>query len=199
MTLHRVHRERQQLAQPDRAVDRCAEVHGQTRSGHHRRRRARPAATVPRGHRFVQAPADVLHVAAIVPSKPGTGGAAAERHRLLRSWVSSMSKPSMGKARRARGALIAVSLLASAAVAPAAPETGRRRLTYEEAFAYAREGSAEIPLAERQVLAELPRIVEWLDDERWVESRADLANPGRRRLFTVVAATGRASFLREEA
>src|SRR5687768_17905986 len=36
-------------------------------------------------------------------------------------------------------------------------------------------------------------------DERWVESRADLANPGRRRLFTVVAATGRATFLREEA
>lgn len=105
----------------------------------------------------------------------------------------------MGKARRARGALIAVSLIASAAVAPAAPETGRRRLTYEEAFGYAREGSAEIPLAERQVLAELPRIVEWLDDERWVESRADLANPGRRRLFTVVAATGRGTFLREEA
>ena len=86
---------------------------------------------------------------------------------------------------RGHGAALAVLLIAAAAVAPAAPaapENGKRRLTYEEAFGYARQGTSEIPLAERQVLAELPRIVEWLDDERWVESRADLAHPGRRRL-----------------
>ncbi len=95
---------------------------------------------------------------------------------------------------------VSVTLLACGALSVPAvgQEAAKRRLTYEEAFGFARDGGAEIPLARRQVLAELPRIVEWLDDERWIESRPDPEKPGRRRVFEVVAASGREILLRDE-
>jgi dipeptidyl-peptidase 4 len=92
--------------------------------------------------------------------------------------------------------LLTLAVLAWSAGQPASAQSTRKKhFSYEQVF-----GTAQRPVAQAadEILAQLPTITGWLDDEHYLETRTDPTD-GQRKLYSVRAADGAATIHRDYA